>query len=199
MNVVSIDFDIIMAPSIELYGSFGQKQPYEDYYMNLFNADLVIYNKITNWLLNNVPNLNETDIYFIESHEQIINFLPKDDNIALFNIDHHHDLGYKSPKDLDEEDLSLDCGNWGLYLLKNNLITNYTWIKNSNSSKSFYNKYSYNSKCFYDFDLNKLKPNKIIICLSAPWVPEQYYPLFNLWIDMISKIKNTNYYLIENT
>ena len=68
MNVVSIDFDIIMAPSIELYKSFEQPKLYEDYYSNLFNADLVIYNKLTNWLLDNIPNLNETYIYFIKSH-----------------------------------------------------------------------------------------------------------------------------------
>lgn len=198
MNIVSIDFDIIMAPSIELYRSLGNKPSYDNYYSNLFNADLTIYSKLTNWLLNNIPNLNETDIYFIESHEQIVNFLPKDTDISLFNIDHHHDLGYAPSEELDKDNFSLDCGNWGLYLLKNKLINNYTWIKNKNSIKNFNNKYYYNSKCFYDFDLNNLKPNKIIICLSAPWVPEQYHVLFNLWMNMASKLKYTNYYLIEN-
>lgn len=197
MNIVSIDFDIIMAPSIELYKSIEYSNlPYENYYIDLFKADLIIYQKLTNWLLNNIPNLNETDIYFIESHEQIINFLPKDNNISLCNIDHHHDLGYGPPAELDKE--PLNCGNWGLYLLKNNLIHDYTWIKNGNSERKFHNKYYYNSKCFYDFDLNKLKPDRIIICLSSPWVPRQYHALFNLWIDMAGKLKDTNYYLIEN-
>ena len=199
MNVVSIDFDIIMAPSIELYKSFEQPKLYEDYYTNLFNADLIIYNKLTNWLLDNIPNLNKNDIYFIESHEQIIDVLPKDNNICLINIDHHHDLGYGPPEELDKDNLPLNCGNWGLYLLKNNLINDYTWIKNGNSIKSFYNKYYYNQKYFYDLDLSRLKPDKIIICLSTPWVPERYHTLFNLWIDIASKLKDTNYYLIENT
>jgi hypothetical protein len=69
MNIVSIDFDIIMAPSIELYNSFEQKTLYEDYYFNLFNADLVIYSKLTEWLLKWIPEINPSDIHFIESHE----------------------------------------------------------------------------------------------------------------------------------
>jgi hypothetical protein len=69
MNIVSIDFDIIMAPSIELYNSFEHKSLYEDYYFNLFNADLVIYSKLTEWLLKWIPEINPSDIHFIESHE----------------------------------------------------------------------------------------------------------------------------------
>ena len=41
MNVVSIDFDIIMAPSIELYRNLEHKY-YDDYYLSLFNADLMM-------------------------------------------------------------------------------------------------------------------------------------------------------------
>ena len=54
-------------------------------------------------------------------------------------------------------------------------------------------------KLLKEFNLNSLKPDKIIICLSTPWVPERYHTLFNLWIDIASKLKDTNYYLIENT
>jgi len=46
MNIVSIDFDIIMAPSIELYRNFDLNG-YDNYYQNIFNADLTIYTKLT--------------------------------------------------------------------------------------------------------------------------------------------------------
>ena len=198
MNIISIDFDIIMAPSIELYNSFEQRTAYENYYFNLFNADLTIYSKLTEWLLKWIPMINSSNIYFIESHEQIMNFIPQTkEEINLINIDHHHDLGYAPPEELDKQ--CLTCGNWGRHLLKNNLIKNYTWIKNGNSRKCFNKEYDFNSKNFYDFDFSYLKPDMIIICLSAPWVPEQYYPLYNLWISMASKLNHTQYFLIENT
>lgn len=197
MNIVSIDFDIIMAPSIELYRNFNDQIPYDNYYLNMFNADLVMYSKLTDWLLTWIPQIGINNIYFIESHEQIINFIPKEEQVSLINIDHHHDVGYNS-EELEEKNFPINCGNWGLYLLKNNLINNYTWIKNNNSIRYFNNKYYFNSKCFYDYDLSELKPDRIIICLSSPWVPRKYHTLFNLWINIASKLNNTQYYLIEN-
>jgi hypothetical protein len=191
MNIVSIDFDIIMAPSIELYNSFERPPFYENYYTNLFNADLSIYSKITDWLVKWIPTLNSSDINFIESHEQIIDFIPKNESVSLFNIDHHHDLGYGPPEKLENSSLILDCGNWGLYSLKSNLIQDYTWIKNNNSRRTNYNKYQFNSKNFSDFNLDELKPDKIIICLSAPWVPQQYHTLFNLWIKLAGRLHDT--------
>ena len=95
MNIVSIDFDIIMAPSIELYRSFDFNG-YDNYYQNIFNADLTMYTKLTEQLLRWFPQVGQNNIYFIESHEQIINFIPKDKKCSLINIDHHHDLGYAS-------------------------------------------------------------------------------------------------------
>ena len=112
MNIVSIDFDIIMAPSIELYRNLEHKY-YDDYYLSLFNADLMMYSKLTDWLLNTIPEVGLDKIYFIESHEQIINLLPKNESISLINIDHHHDMGY-SPEELEGKDFNINCGNWGL-------------------------------------------------------------------------------------
>ena len=43
MNIVSIDFDIIMAPSIQLYHVCNNEEIYEQYYKKLFNADLKLY------------------------------------------------------------------------------------------------------------------------------------------------------------
>ena len=197
MNIVSIDFDIIMAPSIELYRNFDWRG-YDNYYQNIFNADLTIYTKLTEWLLRWFPQVGQNNIYFIESHEQIIDFIPKDKVCSLINVDHHHDLGYAPFDQLDRDDFPVDCGNWALYLLKHNLINDYTWIKNGNSSRCQHYKYDFNSKLFYDFNFNELQPDRIIICLSSPWVPLHYHTLFNLWMTMAGKLNNTQYYLIEN-
>lgn len=191
MNIVSIDFDIIMAPSIELYNNLQHN--YASYYEEMFNADLTIYNKITNWLLNILPQINTDDVVFIESHEQIVDFIPSGMPCDLINIDHHHDLGYGE----NAKEEPLNCGNWGLYLLKDNKINNYIWIKNNNSIRPQYCGYNYKTKEFYNFNLSSLPADKIIICLSSPWVPQKYRPLFNLWMDMAGKLKDTNYFLQE--
>jgi hypothetical protein len=54
LNIVSIDFDIIMAPSIELYHNFEYNPRYAHYYLNFFNADLQIYNQLTKWLFSQI-------------------------------------------------------------------------------------------------------------------------------------------------
>lgn len=33
----------------------------------------------------------------------------------------------------------------------------------------------------------------IIICLSPPWVPPKYRPLFYCWIDMLNRIYDTTF------
>lgn len=200
MNIVSIDFDIIMAPSIQLYHVCNGEEVYEDYYKNLFNADLKMYTKLTNWLVEWITKVGVDNVYFIESHDQIVNFIPKQGEHTVINIDHHHDLGYGTDEEMaaNEENFHLDCGNWGYYLFKNNLIQNFIWIRNYNSSLCMHHKYPYNTKLFNHYNFNNLKADKIIICLSEPWVPKQYHTLFYSWMDIASKLNNTQYYLIEN-
>ena len=64
-----------------------------------------------------------------------------------------------------------------------NLLNSYLWIGNSTSGlmpkgkKKFIN--------FYDCDLNSLQiPDKLIICASFQWIPEQFHPLFYLWLQL---------------
>ena len=61
MNVVSIDFDIIMAPSIELYNNANgnREQLFLNPTMKTCEADLAIYNKISFWLYNQVKYLSD--------------------------------------------------------------------------------------------------------------------------------------------
>jgi hypothetical protein len=72
----------------------------------------------------------------------------------------------------NENNFHLDCGNWGYYLYKNKLIKEFVWIRNHNSGLCMHNKCPYNSKLFEHYNFNSLKADKIVICLSKPWVPE---------------------------
>lgn len=195
MNIVSIDFDIIMKPSIEYYNNvMNKEEAFASPLMQVCTADLTIYTKLTKWLIEMTKEMNADDIIFIESHEAIINYIPKDPKVRLINIDHHHDVGYH-PTDVDVDlGKNLHCGNWGKYLLKHNLIDDYIWICNENSQKN----YMYSSiKTHYisEYNLNSLKADKIIICLSNHWVPPQFRTLFYNWMDILSVLKNTIYFL----
>ena len=192
MNIVSIDFDIIMAPSIEFYNNIlhKNKKIFDEPLMQVCNADLIHYTRLTKWITKKARALNSENIVFIESHEQILNYINQDD--TLINIDHHHDLGYTT------EDKNINCGNWANYLLKNNIIKEYIWINNHNSTPAVYTESKYKIRDFKSYDLSEIHPDKIIICYSSQWIPPQYRPLFYLWIDLISQIHNTKYEIIEN-
>ena len=192
MNVVSIDFDIIMAPSIEFYNhQVNFPDLFEHPLMKLCPADLMHYNRLTVWLLKEINRLTDEDIIFIQSHEQIVNYI-NDKNTFLINIDHHHDLGY-----IPQED-SLNCGNWAKHLLSNNLIKHYLWLKNESSVKPMFFNGNYSERCLTKYNLEELEADKIIICLSPQWIPPQYKHLFSLWLQMVNSTYGTDKKLIEN-
>ena len=136
-NIVSIDFDIIMAPSIELYNNIvGPNRWEEDFIYNpqlaLSQADLIHYKNLTNWLLDVVPQMDPSNIHFIENHEDIVKYCDRECSIT--NIDHHHDIVYnKDEINIILPDDKLNCGNWVKYLFENNKLKYYHWINNGNS------------------------------------------------------------------
>lgn len=198
MNVLTIDFDIIMAPSINLYNNMVPKEDWDDLernpQINLSFADYQIYQKLTILLSQLITSLNFSQIHFIQDHEQVNQVIGTEPIETLVNIDHHHDVSYA------DEIEKLNCGNWVYYLKQNNSLQNYIWIHNTNSTfipndKSFAAiiDESYN---FDDYNLDNLtKQNfdKLIICLSPPWVPPRQRALFYLWMDLFNNYYHTHF------
>ena len=130
MNIVSIDFDIIMAPSIEFYNNMVRTRSlFNDPLLQVCNADLEHYRRLTDWLIKNKKNDN---VVIIKSHERIVNHISGPEDVII-NIDHHHDLGYDFHTNEEDKITKINCGNWAEYLLSNNLIKKYVWINNENS------------------------------------------------------------------
>lgn len=194
MNIVTIDLDIIMEPSIQYYNNIQNRQKaFHEPIMQNCQANLDTYNKISVWLYNTAKIISEDNIVFIESHEQILNHIPDNEKFFLINIDHHHDLGYDNEEKIILEKKDVNCGSWGRYLLNNNLINAFIWIGNKNSDKFGSDGAAYHY--IDNFNLDNLKADKIIICLSPDWVPNQYHPLFFNWMNALNVIKNTNFFL----
>jgi hypothetical protein len=74
-----------------------------------FPANLNIYQKITQYLLDIIKDMDKKDVIFIKNHETIIEFLNKENNHIVYNIDHHHDCGYGKKEEIMDK---LTCANW---------------------------------------------------------------------------------------
>ncbi|MBO7079355.1 MAG: hypothetical protein J6W64_06050 [Bacilli bacterium] len=201
-TVVTIDFDIIMAPSINLYNSIVPASTWNDLeknpYFKLLKIDAIHYQKIFNYIFYCIQYLPKENIHFIEDHGQAVRYINK--KCDLINIDHHHDLGYG--EDIEKQECPT-CANWVYYLEKNNLLNTYTWIHNDNSEeippdrKEKMNFYIY-SPNLYNFDLENLEvPDELIICLSEPWTPPYIRPLFYTIIDICNKYYNTHFTILS--
>lgn len=166
-NILSIDFDIIMAPSIELYNNLvpqlSWKQLKQLPYLKSLNYDKDIYNKIINY----IKKYKKEDRIFIKEHDEIVKFITEP--CYLINIDHHHDCGYKKNGN------QLSCANWLNYLFTNNLIINNPiWFCDKNSGTEH-----------PDWLIVKQIENQelpegdlLIIANSVPWIPPEYQYLF---------------------
>lgn len=189
MKILSIDFDIIMAPSIGFYNNLvGEEDPVEDYveqfsFITNLPADLYIYEYLTRCILLSLQH-NVKKIYFIDGHDKIINAIPKDEPVEIINVDHHHDIGYE----IENWRLPLltpNCGNWVKYLKDRKMIDKYTWIHNEEFDPVNEDGEKYLDK---EVSLSKINLEKIakeidclVICASYEWVPPIYHPLYQTW------------------
>lgn len=195
-QVVTIDFDIIMAPSISWYNNMVPKVQWKDLEKDplcqFFSADLVHYHRLTQWILHQTEHLSKDQIIFIASHEKAIDYFQDDEFYEVVNIDHHHDLGYLA----NEDNTKIDCSNWMASLFDKRIINKYTWLNNKNSDRSsIKSEYPTTIKELVPYDLSQLNSDLLIICFSPEWVPPQYQRLFYVWMDMLNTIYNTQFEL----
>lgn len=198
MKIITIDFDIIMAPSIDLYNNISNS-PWEERYerhplLKLADADFITYHRLTQYLLYIVPKMKKENIHFIANHQSVLNYLTNiTEPIDVINIDHHHDIVYGDGLE------KLTCGNWVSWIDKEYKLNSYLWVHDNNSRfpKEEDVKISYTKKNVSEYNDEQYKyntpPDELIICLSGEWVPPQYKRLFFIWFDICNYIHNTHY------
>lgn len=206
-NIVTIDFDIIMAPSINLYNNIVGPNKWEnefsqDLLIRLSFADLQHYHNITLWLLNIIKQIPKEKVHFIFDHEQVLNYIPLAEEVNLINIDHHHDIGYGLADQKDITDANLTCGNWIKYLINHGKLVKYHWINNKNSTPlendiiTDEQKKMFITTNLIDFNLNDITDiDELIICLSELWIPPNYRHLFYTWLDICNTSYSTHFEL----
>lgn len=187
MKIVTIDFDIIMSPCIDVYNDSDLTV---DEYLNKFDflgwmaADLELYQILTNFVMS----FDKSKIYFIYDHHDIVDHLKDiEEKIDLYNIDYHHDIGYEDEKFWNSPLQEYNEGNWVKRLWDENKLNSYIWLKDYKSYdlNEKGEKYLTDSYIVYNYNLKELlDADALYISLSAPWVPEYYTYLYNLWEDL---------------
>lgn len=191
-KILTVDFDIIMSSTIELYndviGEFRSMDKILKEYPkieSILEADLFIYSELTRYLLYLFKRLSPDKVYFISEHQKIVPIIKDDKDIDLINIDHHHDIGYDGTT-INTKILIPHCGNWVKYLTDLNKIKSYFWIHDNkslapqNNLNKGYLTESMNIRTCNLYSLGEI--DKLIICNSPQWIPPNIQALFVTWI-----------------
>lgn len=186
MKILSIDFDIIMAPSINLY---NDKVPQTDWtsleeipYYKLCTFDTIHYKRLTKYLIHQFRKKDKEQLYFFENHAMVAKLIENSSKkINLVNIDHHHDIEYANGPKANEH---LTCANWVNYLYNINKIESYIWVNNPNSSSCEIEYSNFKSINFKDYKLEEEEFDIICLVLSEPWIPPYLRNLYFLWLDL---------------
>jgi len=191
---LTIDFDIIMHPCIELYNDYDETA--DEFlinypFLNLLPADLELYEQLTNFLYSQ----KNKDFYFMEDHHEFVKLTQNDGPFELINIDHHHDLGYGDNYRWTIPVKQVNDGNWVHKLWNLNRITKYTWIKDDKSQDppAQSKKYLTEKHFISNVNLEDYKDcQKIFISHSPIWIPSEYEPLYNIWVELFKNtVKNS--------
>lgn len=190
VNILSVDFDWIMEPSINIYNNQIDELKAIDQLLEE-NSGIIIKadNKKFYTLFTLISIIcNEIDdpnhIIITDNHQEIVNAINTQwdiqDKYTLYNIDHHHDCGYGAQTLKDIEAQKIQCGNW-VHWIKN--INKYIWINNKNSEVNLASEILNaipNYQMSYDINLiRNVKFDYFFMCLSPGWTPKEFWPLFD--------------------
>lgn len=134
-------------------------------------------------ILKTVPKEN---VYIGVNHSELYDILSDDldKKITMYNVDHHHDLGYM-PMTGDED---VTVANWMYKLNQTHKVNRYIWISNANSRVPLQETIDTFKHYTNTNDLKVVKGvkfDKIFICGSWEWVPPKYRNLFNILVSLI--------------
>lgn len=205
MNIVTVDFDIVMHRSLNIYNDLVDDDTTIQVILNdnkdahfVPNSDLYLYNYLTNFVLKCAKKLTSDKIIFIDSHEEVLQFfetggVKPEESFNVFNVDFHHDIAY-SEEDMTGILQEADCGNWVKYLFNHYTNFNqYVWINTEESGDADNPSFgTYINKKVITYDIKKYNLDALVksvdvlyLCRSDPWVPAEEQQLYESWKDII--------------
>lgn len=205
-QILTIDFDIIMAPSIQLYNDIigdqkGINKVIKNYPLLEYTltGDFFIYETLTRELMKLFKRVSAEKVKFISEHQTLIKLTEEFDRFDLINIDHHHDIGYNSTRPTTKI-VRPECGNWVKYLSDKNKINQYIWIHNENSNfpeNGLSKPYLYDSVEIKNFNFDAIEQiDKLIICNSPQWIPPNIQGLFMAWVSIAEEFYGKSFSIL---
>ena len=191
-NILSVDFDWIMEPSIRFYDEFAYgTRPLDEFLKEspgvTVKPDFKKYERLAVYLRNVAATIAEPmHIAFFDDHDMIVNCINDIWKIGnkpynIYNIDHHHDCGYgvQSLQDIDEQGLT--CGNWVAHCTN---LKDYTWINNKNSQVNIIDEVFKRFRRYQHTNdiriVDYVKFDYVFFCLSPGWMPSELFPLYDV-------------------
>lgn len=189
-NIISIDFDICMWQDIQIYNDSISSASQDSVdrliktmpLLGYVRFDAHAYRAIANILIDAKQSIGKDNIHFIINHEEILQYLPKDEEFNLYNIDHHHDMGYE-----EKVGVRPQCGDWVCHAYDKYPMKKYYWVSDDLGIDPDTDKYEVQRLRVHSFSYHNLLPetSKVIVCLSPTWVPSQFHPLYDLLHDLV--------------
>lgn len=228
-KVLSVDLDYIMSPCISLYNNLTSYEPDlaslpDPEYWEILDQDFEL-NKFLTFSQKKLDQIKELwfhqldklpvqNIYIAKEHDSILtflcqDFLKKSEVYEIYNIDHHHDIFYTDvDRELIERFNYTGCASWVWYLFYNQRLTQYFWIRNENSKKTF--KTSEFSEAdliqipnFQQYlqysieDLFDISFDYIFLCKSGRFFPWKFEDLWKELVSESSQRKNYQFMIDE--
>lgn len=150
------------------------------------------------------PILENTETIFIRGHQQAYDYVFE--GCHLYNIDHHHDIGYgHNGKVYDDAIIEgkFSEGEWVLSTIVFKKLKSYTWIKNYDSTFIIQNvtkplRALPVLRMYDELDsLKKIMPkfDRVIICESVNYsaLTPFYYELFKIFCKNKFEVENDNF------
>lgn len=117
------------------------------------------------------------NLFLADSHKEIkkiIDMIPKEQGIDMYNIDFHHDFYHFFTG--GEE---YNCGNWVRRLLEDRPDTNMMWFRRTDSeTRTLEGEVTFPHSPFLPLELKFIDADYIFICESPEWTPPHLHSQF---------------------
>lgn len=205
-NILSVDFDFVMEPCIQLYNDFihtlaNYSQLWDEIFSKTHCEKFLKINEDNYSFLLSVLSKLQCPVYIGVDHTNILRSIDErygTDTIhptfSITNIDHHHDILY-SNRDLPKlkKYNFPQAGTWVGYLWLQQVLHSYRWIRNENSQLYDNNlnlnfpDFSSDTKEGFNIDNSNLY-DMCYISLSVEWIPPQSIPVLIEFLKTVKQI-----------
>ena len=177
MNVLSLDLDVFFpCHKYKCVRLKGMDHNPDDLWkvVDALNIDYEPDGEKIFKVLDMIGDISIDNKYLITEHEEILGILKDYKNVNLWNIDFHHDMGYR----IDTCEPRAD--DWVLHGKFNKIIGTYTWVRTELSEPLFEKPFKITEYNLLD-EFEYPKFDKLIICVYPYYTPKKFWDMYKIF------------------